>query len=196
LVEVCIRAGTRLIHQVVIDRWHTKLQDGVAVDQRSAGRFEVSNWDQASQKVVRDALLVLGSTIPDLKHMFGPMDQVDPVRHLIGTAMAWGSNPEKDAIYINVTPTKNDGNTVYRLAVKDVPVDGFWSISVYNAQGYYEPNAPNAYALNNITARKGDDGSVSVQFGGCEGVVNCLPITPGWNYIGASLSPTRRDTEW
>ena len=31
-----------------------------------------------------------------------------------------------------------------------------------------EPNQYNAYALNNITANKGMDGSVAIQFGGCE----------------------------
>jgi hypothetical protein len=67
--------------------------------------------------------------------------------------------------------------------VKDVPVDGFWSISVYNAKGYFEPNPQNAYTLNNITAKKSPVGSVAIQFGGCEtGIANCLPVTPGWNY--------------
>ena len=60
-------------------------------------------------------------------------------------ASAWGGNPEKDALYLNVVPAHNDGKTVYRLNVKDVPVDGFWSISVYNAKGYFEPNPQNAY---------------------------------------------------
>jgi hypothetical protein len=33
------------------------------------------------------------------------------------------------------------------------------------------------------TARKGADGSYTVQFGDCDGKVpNCLPIMPGWNY--------------
>jgi hypothetical protein len=48
----------------------------------------------------------------------------------------------------------------------------------------FEPNPQNAYALNNITAKKSADGSVAIQFGGCDGKVpNCLPITPGWNYL-------------
>ena len=51
-------------------------------------------------------------------------EQVDPVRHLIGTATGWGGNPDKDATYLNVTPAQNDGTTVYKLKVKDVPVDG------------------------------------------------------------------------
>jgi hypothetical protein len=32
-------------------------------------------------------------------------------------------------------------------------VDGFWSISVYNADGFFEPNERGAYSVNNITAR-------------------------------------------
>jgi hypothetical protein len=160
------------------------LQDAIKVEQKAPGRFEVPNFDQASQKKVRDALLALGETVPDTKRMFGARDQVDPVRHLIGTAMGFGGNPEKDALYLNVTPSKNDGITLYRLLVKDVPINGFWSISVYNAEGHFVKNAFEAYALNNITAKKNADGSVTVQFGGCDGkIANCLPTMPGWNYL-------------
>jgi hypothetical protein len=159
------------------------LQDGVKVEQKNSGRFEAPHWDEVSQKKVRDALLVLAGTVPDTKRMFGARNQVDPVRHLIGTATGWGGNAEKDATYLTVTPSRNDGTTVHRLTVRDVPVDGFWSISVYNAAGYFEPNEFNAYTLNNITAKKNEDGSVTVQFGGCDGKTpNCLGITPGWNY--------------
>jgi hypothetical protein len=105
------------------------------------------------------------------------------VRHLIGTATGWGGNPEKDALYLTVVPSKNDGVTVYKLTARDVPVEGFWSISVYNADGYFQRNQYDAYTLNNLTAKKSADGSIEVQFGGCDAKMpNCLPITPGWNY--------------
>jgi hypothetical protein len=161
------------------------LQDAIEVEQPGGpGRFEVPNWDPVSQKKVRAALLVLAATLPDTKHMFGTKNQVDPVRRLIGAASAWGGNPDKDALYLNIVPAKNDGTTVYRMNVKDVPVDGFWSVSIYNADGYYEPNQYNAYTLNNVTAKKGDDGSIMIQFGGCDGKIpNCLPIMKGWNYM-------------
>lgn len=160
---------------------HT-LQDGIESWQKSHGYFEVPEWDPKSQKKIRDALLVLGSTLTDTHRTFGTRDQVDPVRHLIGTAMSWGGNPEDDALYLNITPEKNDGTTVYQLTVRDVPVDGFWSISVYNANGYFEPNDRDAYTLNSITARGNFDDSVTIQFGGCgSGEPNCLPIMKGWN---------------
>ena len=166
-----------------LDQVHA-LQDAIKASQDNSGRFEVPQWDLASQKKVRDALIVLGSTVPDSQHMFGTKEQVEPVRHLIGSAIAWGGNPTTEATYLNVNPARNDGKTIHRLTVKDVPVDGFWSINVYNAQGYFEANPQNAYSLNNITATKERDGSVVLQFGGCDGkVTNCLPITPGWNYI-------------
>jgi hypothetical protein len=159
------------------------LQDAITVSQQGSGKLELPNWDPASQKKVRDALLVLGSTMPDFKKAFGTKAEVDPVRHLIGAAMGWGGNPDKDAVYLNVTPQKNDGSTVYRLNVKDVPVNAFWSVSIYNAAGYYEKNSLNAYSLNSVTGKKGSDGSIAIQFGGCDGQVpNCLPIVKGWNY--------------
>jgi hypothetical protein len=189
------KAGTRYLFaaiRILVDPANPKdveavhkLQDAVKVEQAGGpGKFEVPNWDAVSQKRVRDALVVLNESLPDSRRAGGRRCEVDPVRHLIATASLWGLNPDKDAIYLNVMPTQNDGKTVYKLTVKDVPVDGFWSISVYNAQGYFEPNAHNAYTLNNLTAKKDEDGSVTVQFGGWDGKTpNCLPITPGWNYI-------------
>jgi hypothetical protein len=176
------------------------LQDAVKVEQPGGpGRFEVPNWDPFGRKKVRDSLLALGETVPDTRRMFGARNTVDPVRHLIGTAMGFGGNPEKDALYLNVTPSRNDGRTVYRLTVKDVPVDGFWSISVYNADGRFVKNEHEAYTLNNITGRKDKDGSISIQFGGCDGkIANCLPITPGWNYMVRLYRPRREilDGTW
>lgn len=160
------------------------LQDAVRVEQARPGRFEAPNWDPAGRKKVHDALVELGATVPDFRKAFGRRGEVDPLRHLIVTATAWGGNPDKDAVYLSVIPPLNDGRTVYRLTVKDVPVDGFWSVTVYNAQGYLEPNPQEAYSLNNITASKDPDGSVTLQFGGCDGkAANCLPVTPGWNYV-------------
>lgn len=175
------------------------LQDAIKVEQAGAGKFEIPDWDQVSQKKVRDALLALGSTIPDFKKAFGTKAEVDPIRHLLGTAMGWGGNPDKDATYLNIVPAGNDGKTVYTLAVKDVPVDGFWSVSLYDAEGYYQKNDYNAYSVNSVTAKRQDDGSVAIQFGGCDGKIpNCLPIMTGWNYTVRLYRPQAQilDGSW
>jgi len=160
------------------------LQDAITLSQPGGpGTFDIPKYDAASQKKMRDALLTLSATTSGFDHAFGAKEQVDPVAHLLATAAAWGGNPDKDAKYISVTPAKNDGKTVYRLVVKDVPVDAFWSVSVYNAQGFFEKNALDAYTINDLTGKKGADGAITIQFGGCDGKIpNCLPTVAGWNY--------------
>jgi hypothetical protein len=166
-----------------LERVHA-LQDQIKSDQKSAGSFDAPKWDAESQKKVRDALLVLAATLPDTRGMFGPKDRVDPVRHLVGSATGWGGNAVEDALYLTVVPPKNDGKTNYKLVIRgEVPVDAFWSISVYGADGFFHRNDREAYTLNNLSAKKDADGSVTIQFGGCDGkIANCLPIAPGWNY--------------
>ncbi|MFT3815176.1 MAG: DUF1254 domain-containing protein [Acidovorax sp.] len=160
------------------------LQDALQIKQAAPGKFEVPNWDEPSRKKVRDALVTLANTTPDTRTAFGAEGAVNPIRRLVWSAAGWGGLPDKDAVYLNFTPARNDGKTVHRLTLKDVPIDGFWSVSVYNAQGYYEKNAANAYVANSVSSAKAADGSVTVQFGDCDDKVpNCLPIVPGWNYL-------------
>jgi hypothetical protein len=159
------------------------LQDAISLHQTQPGTFQVPAWDPVSQKKVRDALLVLASTTSGFRGAFGKRGEVDPIRHLLGTAAGWGGNPDRDAVYEGHVPARNDGVTVHRLTVRDVPVDAFWSVSVYNEQGYYEKNALGSYTVNSLTGKKSADGSTTIQFGGCDGQVpNCIPVMKGWNY--------------
>lgn len=162
------------------------LQDAIQVSQPGGpGKFEIPNWDPVSQKKVREALIAVSNTLPDLRYAAGTdKSSVDPVRRIAAAASGWGLNPDKDAIYLNVFPEKNDGRTPYRLTVKDVPVDAFWSVTAYTAEGFFKPNPLNAYSVNSVTGVKGEDGSITIQFGNCtKQIPNCLPVTPGWNYM-------------
>jgi hypothetical protein len=169
------------------------LQDAITVEQLAVGTVEFPNWDPVSQKKVRDALIVLAGTVPDTKGMFGPRGKVDPIRHLISSATGWGGNAPEDAFYLTVVPARNDGQTVHRLTIEgEVPVDGFWSISVYGADGYFHVNDQNTYNINGTTAKKDADGAITIQFGGCNGTApNCIPITPGWNYWARFYRPRK-----
>lgn len=165
------------------------LQDKIALRQESAGTFDIPEWDEASLAKVRDAIKVLASTLTDARGMFGDKAKLDPIRHLLGTAYGWGGNPEEAAMYDNGVPAKNDGKTPYVVTVKDVPVDGFWSITVYNKDGYMQKNELNAYSYNNVTAKKNADASITINFGDGPNAINNLPITPGWNYIVRMYQP-------
>jgi hypothetical protein len=157
------------------------LQDQVAVRAKSSRPFEMADYDTASLDGTRQALLELSKHMGSFDHAFGAQDDVNPVRHLVATAAGWGGLPDREARYLAVEPALPIGE--YRLTVRDVPVDGFWSISVYNADGFFEANDRHAYSVNNVTAKPNEDGSVTVHFGGCgDDRPNCLPIIDGWNY--------------
>jgi hypothetical protein len=158
------------------------LQDQFGLQASSARPSVMPAYDQASFDATRAALLELAKGLGSFEHAFGAKNEVNPVLHLIGTAAGWGGLPDREAVYVNVNPGLPAGE--YQLTVRDVPVDGFWSISLYNAAGYFEPNDRGAYSINNVTAARDQDGSVTIHFGGCDdGRPNCLPITDGWNYL-------------
>lgn len=158
-----------------------RLQDLLGVSAASERPFTPPEYDAASLDATRRALLELARGLGGFDHAFGSRNAVDPVRHLIATAAGWGGLPDHEARYASVDPGLPAGE--YSLTVGEVPVDGFWSISVYNADGYFEPNERGVYSVNSITAERSADGSVTVSFGGCDGErPNCLPITAGWNY--------------
>lgn len=158
-----------------------RLQDGLLLAGGGSGGFPLPEYDEPSQVETRDALLVLGRGISTYDHAFGTASEVDPVMHLLGAAGGWGGLPEYEATYISV----DEGLPVadYELHLEDVPVDAFWSVSLYNAAGYFEPNELGVNSINSLTAVPDADGGFTVHFGEHPGgAVNALPIMPGWNY--------------
>ena len=107
-----------------------QLQDQIVVEQASAGSFEIPNWDPHSYRRIDDAFRVLYYTMDDWSHAFGDVDQVDPVKFYVASASGWTGVPEPtEALILQGTPSQNDGKTPHALTVREVPVDGFWSVS-------------------------------------------------------------------
>jgi hypothetical protein len=160
------------------------VQDSVTIAQAAPGSLEVPEYDQASLKATREAILALAALGTEgMGRRMGRKDEVDPIAHLLATASGWGLNPETEAIYVFGMPERNDGTTVTTMTLKDVPVDGFWSVTVYDKDGFMAKNDLGVNAINNVNGTKGEDGSYVLQFGGCDGAVpNCIPVTEGWNY--------------
>ena len=63
----------------------------------------------------------------------------------------------------------------------------------------FKKNDLNAYSINNLTAKKNEDGSYTIRFGGfTESTENCLPIMDGWNYLVRLYEPHKEilDGKW
>ena len=163
------------------------LQDQITVNAASAKPYTHPTYDQVSYEATYAALIDLSKGIAGLERMFGKKEDVGEVRHLIGAAFAWGGLPEHEAYYITVEPNLPVG--AYQLTVKDVPVDAFWSISVYNKDGYFQENEYGAYSVNDLTGIPNEDGSFTIHFGGDPKSVNYLPILEGWNYTVRLYQP-------
>jgi len=172
------------------------IQDGITIKAKSANPYTHPQYDKASYEAAYKAVIELSRFVPDTKRMFGKKEDVSEVRHLLGTAMGWGGLPEHEAFYLNIEPNLPVG--AYELTVKDVPVDAFWSISLYNKEGYFQENKYNAYSVNNITGTPNKDGSFTVHFGGDPKSVNYLHITDGWNYAVRFYQPHKEiiEGEW
>ncbi len=73
----------------------------------------------------------------------------------------------------------------YRLTVKDLPLDGYWSAFIYNKDGYFQENQCNSYSVNSVT------------FGPEPGGLDNFLYVIGWLELRRSPLPaTAGDLRW
>ncbi len=174
------------------------MQDGIVLEGGGEGPFEAPNWDlealAKARKAVNDLAAVVGL---ESSKSFGRKSEIDPLGHLIGMA-GWAGQPATMAEGIIGAVEMNDGKTPHVVTLRDVPVDAFWSITVYDANGFLAPNEFNRNSYNNTSATPNDDGSYTIHFGGDPKAKNYLPITEGWNYTIRLYQPRQEilDGSW
>ncbi len=107
-----------------------------------------------SQKKVRDALLVLGSTLPDSRDVRPEVRCRSCATFDRQLPWAWGGNPEKDAMYLNITPERNDGTTVHHSPSKTCRSMGSGRSASTTQRASSSENHRDAYTINDLTATK------------------------------------------
>ncbi len=158
------------------------LQDQYKINANSANALLIKDWDQDAYKKMHSSLTELFKVATNATKMFGKEKEVDPIYFLVGTAGGFGGLPSKNAMYFNFNPPKK--NTNYKVHFKEMPVRGFWSVTVYNKDGFMFESKFGKTNINSATAKKSSDGTYTVYFGNCEkNKVNCLAIEEGWNGI-------------
>ena len=166
---------------------HT-LQDAVTIEGGGDGPLDIPGWDLETLETARDALNTLAKLGVSNEGAFGTRDEVDPIRHLVFTAAGWGGLPLKNTFAELGSVDDNDGSP-HVFTVCDVPVRAFWSITIYDADGFIPDNDIGVYSYNNVTARPNPDGSITIHLGGDPNHINYLPIADGWNYVIRMYEP-------
>jgi len=164
------------------------IQDGFVLSAAADEPLVLPDYDDESFTAVRTSVLAEASQGLHGTHgMFGTKEVVDPHTHLIGTAGGWGGLPEQEAYYESREPGLPVGR--YTITAHDVPVDAFWSITVYGADGFLHKNDLDAYSVNSVSGTRNADGSITVTLGGDSSDVNPLPLQEGWNYTVRMYRP-------
>ncbi|MEJ8572380.1 DUF1214 domain-containing protein [Microbaculum marinum] len=173
------------------------LQDQIKAEQANTGEFQIPNWDQESLASLRELLQKVAQTRTSTRGYFGIRHDLNQLYWTLGAAAGWGGNPEEAAVYSVGLVANNDGKTPYMLHVpKDVPVEAFWSVTLYNAEGYLPKTKNNVYSFNSVTAKPNEDGTFTISFGG-DGP-NKFEIMEGWNYLVRMYRPKQEliDGHW
>ena len=156
------------------------LRAGVKLEVGGNASHVRPNYDMEQLVALRDELTVEGTKLGSLMGMQGAHGTIEPMMHLYGTAIGWGLLPDAQAQYLGSPKFNNDGCYMASYAAPPFNDPGFFSITMYDADGWIFTEDG---ILNEFNMTLNEDGSFDAYFGECGDVDNNLPTVEGWNYI-------------
>ena len=148
--------------------------------------FEDSVANRANQ--LMDSVF---ANVPFIELVASPEQVPDEISYLklaAGTKGGWGgplaSHSSYQMMFFDNLDNELDGSKgTYTITTEEPKVDAFWSVTAYDSErgGFFHPNKNNLYHINNTSAIRNSDGTITFIFkSNCEeGDINCLEVPSG-----------------
>ena len=160
------------------------LQDKLKLTQNDKGSWVPENqWDEKEVLAMRAKYMEVGNGM-STADMFGKKGEISLKNRNAGNAFGWGGFTPDQAVYPQYFPKTTAPQT---LTLKDVPVKAFWSITVYDKDGFPQTDT---YNINSAFAVADEDGSYTIHFGGDKNAKNYMETFDGWNFTLRMYQPT------
>lgn len=163
------------------------LQQATEISANAVKPHVMPNYDMEQLVALRNELAAEAAEKGSLKNMQGARGTIDERMHILGTAAGWGLLPDANASYL--TYGQEDGQGCFQATYKVPPFNepGFFSITMYDADGWIFSDRA---MLNEYNIELNGDGTFDANFGECgDDAKNNLPIVDGWNFLMRVYEP-------
>ena len=166
------------------------VQDQIVLEQASKGSFvSPKRYDMKEILALRaDYNKRMAPEGVTSEMAFGKKGELSEELRNFGVAVGWGGLPKQGAVY--PFPKVVNSTDPQVLVLKDVPIDprAFWSVTVYDKEGFA---VGKNYNVNSAFAKANEKGEYVIRLGGDPSQDNYLDIYPGWNVAVRIYSPTQ-----
>ena len=173
-----------------------KVFNGITIDAPKLDKVPeldlLGGFDKKTEQEALQRLDKTFATVPFTDTIVGPGQEpgkdVSYINHAAGTKGGWGGpDPAHSAYDIiftdNAGDTLNGSNGTYTITTEAPPVKAFWSITAYDTErgGFFHPNKDDRYHINNTSAVKNADGTITFMFKQqcSDQDKNCLEVPAG-----------------